>query len=473
MIPGVFDEIILNTSDYFNVNQVQDWVNEKRPVSESSARFPQHTSAHLRCLIGPASREYIRPFPFDSAAMKTLIDSLCLPANFLTACINHHSMVIQSCSKKGPQDIFAGLLRTFFTITAWSHCLQTNTTTVVVLIADDGNIRENLLRALQRPEAHMLHPLFIPTDLCRREFHYLEEGVYSEREWLLNTEWNVGLSDNVEISEDEKFLKNFEENIRSIQNHKTALVSYEALLQRLAPIFESHLPRAMEELQACISPEVHKFGPNINFWIRHYANAGDGLQRVLQHWIKRIDFFMTTYISILSNRNSRQSAQIASAAKRDSSSMKSLAVLSIIFAPPSCIATIASMPMLSWQPGQFWIFCAYTVPITGAVVIIWIFYMFFINQRNRDSDNRIAGNEPKPRSVKNLWGAFQKGERAPTPSADDQKEKDIADASRETGNDLESGTPGEVPPPGEPQRVDERPTLRQILHLLWLFLFWQ
>ncbi|KAK7521007.1 uncharacterized protein IWZ02DRAFT_275412 [Phyllosticta citriasiana] len=54
------------------------------------------------------------------------------------------------------------------------------------------------------------------------------------------------------------------------------------------------------------------------------------------------------YFSTLSNRDAKQNARIASAAKRDSSSMKSLAVLSIIFVPPSCIATIASMPMLSW-----------------------------------------------------------------------------------------------------------------------------
>ncbi|KAK8171718.1 hypothetical protein BKA80DRAFT_306413 [Phyllosticta citrichinensis] len=187
------------------------------------------------------------------------------------------------------------------------------------------------------------------------------------------------------------------------------------------------------------------------------------------HWKRPVP----EYTSILSNRDAKQNAQIASAAKRDSSSMKSLVALSIIFAPPSCIATIASMPMLSWQPGQFWIFWAYTVPITGVVIIIWIFYMFFINQRNRDSDNRIAGNEPKPRGIKNFWGAFQKGSQPPTPSADGQKGKDIADASREEGKDLESGSPGEALPPEETRRVDERPSLRQILHLIWLFLFWQ
>ncbi|KAK8170112.1 hypothetical protein IWX90DRAFT_414471 [Phyllosticta citrichinensis] len=385
-------------------------------------------------------------------------------------------MVIQSRSKKGSQEIFAGFLRTFLTTTAWSYCLQTNTTTVVVLVANDGNIRKNLLEALQKPEAHMLHPLFIPTDLCRREFHYVEGGSYAERNVLLEIEESVGLGENVESSADETFLKDFEKNVRLIQYHATTLVSSEALLQRLAPIFESHLPRAMEEIQAFVSPEIHKFGPEIDVWIRHYANAGDrsGSEVApLLHTSESTPLTNAKYTSILSNRDAKQNAQIASAAKRDSSSMKSLVALSIIFAPPSCIATIASMPMLSWQPGQFWIFWAYTVPITGVVIIIWIFYMFFINQRNRDSDNRIAGNEPKPRGIKNFWGAFQKGSQPPTPSADGQKGKDIADASREEGKDLESGSPGEALPPEETRRVDERPSLRQILHLIWLFLFWQ
>ncbi|KAK7560289.1 hypothetical protein IWX92DRAFT_412684 [Phyllosticta citricarpa] len=142
-----------------------------------------------------------------------------------------------------------------------------------------------------------------------------------------------------------------------------------------------------------------KFGPEIDAWILHYAWA------------------------------------------TDSSSMKSLAVLSIIFVPPSCIATIASMPMLSWQPGQLWIFWAYTVPITGTVIFFWIFYMFSIDPRFRRSRRRKC------------------------------KEEGNGDASEKRENDLESASPSKDPAPEGPPT--EHPSLRQILHLLWLYLFWR
>ncbi|KAK8221233.1 hypothetical protein IWZ01DRAFT_490195 [Phyllosticta capitalensis] len=204
----------------------------------------------------------------------------------------------------------------------------------------------------------------------------------------------------------------------------------------------------------------------------------------------------------------RTSIQIANSSKRDSSSMKSLAVLSIIFLPPSCIAAIVSMPMLSWQPGEFWIFWAVTLPITAVTIIIWIAWMRWIGHQNRNSDAQVVSNFDKIRRMWEAYGADspanskrssngQSGEATSTrrnsgqdeepistrsstgqgeepistrssSSQDEEARSDVASA----GSGLERGPAGKERLSGEPLMSSDRPSLRQILRLLWLFFFW-
>lgn len=69
------------------------------------------------------------------------------------------------------------------------------------------------------------------------------------------------------------------------------------------------------------------------------------------------------------------SRDLASAARRDSSAMKSIAVLTMAFLPGTFFAALFSMPSLGWdQPRYFPLYWAYTIPFTVLTFIIWILF---------------------------------------------------------------------------------------------------
>ena len=66
------------------------------------------------------------------------------------------------------------------------------------------------------------------------------------------------------------------------------------------------------------------------------------------------------------------SRALAEATKRDGSSMKTIAVLTIAFLPATFFAALFSMPSLGWDdPHKFALYFAFTIPVTVAIFGIW------------------------------------------------------------------------------------------------------
>lgn len=67
------------------------------------------------------------------------------------------------------------------------------------------------------------------------------------------------------------------------------------------------------------------------------------------------------------------STRIAEDTKRDSSSMKTVAVMTMAFLPGTFVAALLALPSFDWGPaaGQFWVYWAVTIPSTILVFLIW------------------------------------------------------------------------------------------------------
>jgi len=76
----------------------------------------------------------------------------------------------------------------------------------------------------------------------------------------------------------------------------------------------------------------------------------------------------------------KDSRTLASASKRDSSSMKTLAAVTVTFLPATFVASFFAMPLFNWDADQsapvvkerFWIYWAVTVPLTLTTLVIWL-----------------------------------------------------------------------------------------------------
>lgn len=103
----------------------------------------------------------------------------------------------------------------------------------------------------------------------------------------------------------------------------------------------------------------------------------------------------TLTILQLENRTAAQSNkiqyQIAVETRADSSAMKAIAVLTMIFLPGTFVSTIFGMSMFNWGAeretdvvsNRFWIYWAITVPSTVAVLVLWRLWWIFDEWRQR------------------------------------------------------------------------------------------
>ncbi|OTA69439.1 hypothetical protein K449DRAFT_460968 [Hypoxylon sp. EC38] len=69
--------------------------------------------------------------------------------------------------------------------------------------------------------------------------------------------------------------------------------------------------------------------------------------------------------------------ELTKSAKIDSSSMKVIAVMTMVFLPGTFFATLFSVPSLHWDNAvvmgeNFWVYWAFTIPFTALTVILWL-----------------------------------------------------------------------------------------------------
>ena len=111
---------------------------------------------------------------------------------------------------------------------------------------------------------------------------------------------------------------------------------------------------------------------------RHLRSAIDARLRWLHAAKARKDTTMALVYNIVSQSAAQTSLAIARDTKRDSSSMKAIAALTMVFLPATAVTSFFGMSFFDsssgpWQvSGEWWIFLAVTVPLTIATVVVWL-----------------------------------------------------------------------------------------------------
>ncbi|KAM7201957.1 hypothetical protein V8F20_004665 [Naviculisporaceae sp. PSN 640] len=118
--------------------------------------------------------------------------------------------------------------------------------------------------------------------------------------------------------------------------------------------------------------------------LRELANAVVPLQRHISSYLEYSEYLKdrsarlaNVLFALLTHSDADASILLASAAKRDSSSMKTIAIMTMAFLPATFFAALFSMPTLQWDQSKvmqenFWVYWAFTIPVTIAVFIVWM-----------------------------------------------------------------------------------------------------
>ncbi|KAG9190009.1 hypothetical protein G6011_08097 [Alternaria panax] len=80
--------------------------------------------------------------------------------------------------------------------------------------------------------------------------------------------------------------------------------------------------------------------------------------------------------NLLARDDAKRSKDIALAAQKDSYSMKTIAIMTMIFLPPTFFATLFAMPLLKWDEPKvmqrnFGLYWAFSMPTTALVLLFW------------------------------------------------------------------------------------------------------
>ncbi|KAI1464834.1 glycoside hydrolase family 31 protein [Daldinia caldariorum] len=127
-------------------------------------------------------------------------------------------------------------------------------------------------------------------------------------------------------------------------------------------------------------------------------------QEYLKYLKERAERLSTVLFALLTHEDSATNAEladagrrIAEAARRDSSSMRTVAIMTMAFLPATFFAALFALPSLDWHaesaagvvqnPG-FWVYWAFTLPSTAVVFGLWL-----LLDRRKSDDGRDRGEE--------------------------------------------------------------------------------
>ncbi|MCJ1307310.1 hypothetical protein MMC25_000956 [Agyrium rufum] len=124
--------------------------------------------------------------------------------------------------------------------------------------------------------------------------------------------------------------------------------------------------------------------------------------------------------NILNLQVAHDSKRLADASRRDSSAMKTIAVLTIVFIPGTFVAAFFAMPLFDWDASsphavlrpRFYVYWVVTIPATLLLVLVW---RIWIRLNSSDDDTATVRSAGNSLSTKTDQGTGQKGARLFTP----------------------------------------------------------
>ena len=101
------------------------------------------------------------------------------------------------------------------------------------------------------------------------------------------------------------------------------------------------------------------------------------------------DHLLTQLFNLIAQREAKvgiavaeDSRTLASASKEDSTAMKTLAAVTVVFLPGTFVASFFAMPLFEWNAvgdgifvsKRFWVYWAVTVPLTCLTLVVWVLW---------------------------------------------------------------------------------------------------
>jgi Mg2+ and Co2+ transporter CorA len=259
---------------------------------------------------------------------------------------------------------------------------------------------EGILEVVDDLKSFASHPLLLPTALYWVYSQILRRDVESVHEKIKQVQIKTGLLKEYlkantargSTTTEKRGATNSVQQAPDLTEIHQMIVEQHALLTRGVAEFTEDLGNACYSIFDILErlEEVDRLGnPLPPSWLD--GDADLELRKLLTHTQVSTKYELHHREQILSRVKIQQQvlynlmqSRIGDATLRDSSAMKSIAVLTMVFLPSTALATIFSMGSFFDQSpsnrhivvsSQFWVFWAISIPITLMVLVTYIFWV--------------------------------------------------------------------------------------------------
>ncbi|KAK5664127.1 hypothetical protein OQA88_342 [Cercophora sp. LCS_1] len=285
-----------------------------------------------------------------------------------------------------------------------SHSFQTGITTGYAKGTESSELTA-CIDHLKACALQVMHPMLLPIIILSHDLSAKNDQKQREaREWLRKLEHAVSMRDEV-LPEESRYIKDTMVDLDQI-NRDLVECHSQVLWKR---------PQAYQEIIVSMSKAMTGFwdmaGPNPDYGgkggevdklhrsmesrLEFYQAKLKGIENYAHTTLERLQIQRAALYNIIAQKESKLGLQMAGeqrrlahAAKRDSTSMKTLSLLGAIFLPATYLASVFSMTFFNFQDQNndnnnnngeqekvvsqdLWIYFAITIPITLFVVLFW------------------------------------------------------------------------------------------------------
>lgn len=116
---------------------------------------------------------------------------------------------------------------------------------------------------------------------------------------------------------------------------------------------------------------------------------------------RRIENQFTAIYNLIAQGDTKATISLAEASKRDSSSMKTIAGMTLIFLPPTFICSFFSMSFFNFEATgtkSLWVYVATAAPLTVVVILTWIAYNLWSRDAEKKKKKKHKLEDPESRS---------------------------------------------------------------------------
>ncbi|RFU34809.1 hypothetical protein B7463_g1552, partial [Scytalidium lignicola] len=162
--------------------------------------------------------------------------------------------------------------------------------------------------------------------------------------------------------------------------------------------FKLDLKAVPKERKASMLRDTHLLRQRISCT----ASVAYHAQLQVQMYGTKVQFQVNVVYNLIAQEESHRnidiandSKQIALASQRESLSMRTIAVLGVIFLPGTFTSAFFALPLFNWDASEdenvvkarFWVFWAVTIPLTPVVVGIWWAWMHWSTETQNTQDS--------------------------------------------------------------------------------------